>query len=368
MLNYPIEIIKKKNNLLTGSILNTYQQVNGVASFAMFLPAKSYQSKLTSPASSFTPFNGTVLDPSYQSSPDVEYLSYNTYGNTCEIKRRNGITTSYLWGYNHTYPVAEITGADYATASSYITQSVLDAATGNGDDAALRAHLNNLRSIPNALVNTYTYKPVVGISSQTDANGRTTYYQYDGMGRLSLIRDKDNNILKKFCYNYQGQQEQCSEFTSAAIGDYYYSQNCGSQTPAPYYVSVPQGMFTSTGSQGEADAQAQQYAQDQANQYGTCQASNISLYYNNYNGMTFYMELYNTSTGQSYWFTAYQYSSTLLGDVPQGTYDIYITPSQPYYYYYSYYVGCGYYSGGYNTVSFYGVNLDATCNNFEMSY
>jgi YD repeat-containing protein len=368
MLNYPIEIIKKKNNLVTGSALNTYQQVNGVSNFAMFLPAKNYQSKLTSPAASFTPFNGTVQDPSYQSLPDREYSSYNVYGNTREIKRRDGITTSYLWGYNNMYPVAEITGSDYATASSYITQSVLDAATGNGDDAALQTHLNNLRNIPNALVTTYTYKPLVGMTSQTDVNGRTTYYQYDGFGRLALIRDKDNNILKKFCYNYKGQQEQCSEFGSAAIDNYYYSQNCGSQTPVAYYVSVPQGMFTSTSSQAEADAQAQQYAQNQANQYGSCQAADISLTYNNYNGTTFYIELYNTGTGQSYWFTAYQYNSGLLGNVPEGTYDIYITPDQNWWTYFSHYVGCGSYNAGYNTVSFYGVSLNASCNNFEMYY
>ena len=50
---------------------------------------------------------------------------------------------------------------------------------------------------------TYTYTPLVGISSQCDANNRITYYQYDGLQRLKTIRDQDNNIIKRYDYQYQ---------------------------------------------------------------------------------------------------------------------------------------------------------------------
>ncbi len=56
---------------------------------------------------------------------------------------------------------------------------------------------------------TYTYKPLVGISSITDQNNKTQFYEYDNLKRLALVRDKDNNILKKICYNYAGQIENC---------------------------------------------------------------------------------------------------------------------------------------------------------------
>ncbi len=70
--------------------------------------------------------------------------------------------------------------------------------------------IDELRLYPDkALMTTYTYSPLTGISSQCDANNRVTYYEYDGFNRLILIRDLDNNIVKKICYNYAGQVTTC---------------------------------------------------------------------------------------------------------------------------------------------------------------
>jgi len=57
---------------------------------------------------------------------------------------------------------------------------------------------------------TYTYDPLIGMTSETDVNNRTTSYEYDTYGRLAFIRDQDGNILKKYCYNFYGQPEDCS--------------------------------------------------------------------------------------------------------------------------------------------------------------
>jgi len=63
--------------------------------------------------------------------------------------------------------------------------------------------VDEVRLVPaNAMMNTYTYKPEVGVLSITDTKGLTQFYEYDDMKRLLNIRDQDGNILKNFTYNY----------------------------------------------------------------------------------------------------------------------------------------------------------------------
>lgn len=294
--------------------------------------------------------------------------NYDAYvGNLVSSSKENDGKKHYLWGYNKTFPVAEVIGAEYATVTALVNQSVLD--NPNSTEQQVKTELDNLRNgllNSNALVTTYTYKPLIGMTSQTDANGRTTYYEYDAFGRLSLIRDKDNNVLKKFCYNYAGQPEGCSStpsFGNTTISDYYLSQSCPSgQTPVPYYVTVPTGQFTAA-SQAEADAAARQYAQSQANQYGGCQAAEVQLSYSNYGGDEVTVELEDVN-GNWYFFTL-PYGNGSLGFVPPGVYNVYFWPNN-YYQYHSYSAGCGYYTSGAYNVAITTVPISNACHNISV--
>ncbi len=137
------------------------------------------------------------------------YNAYDVYGNLLEKQKPSGIKEVYLWGYDKQFPVASVKSANsYSTVSGLVDPLVLDAPA---SDAALRLELNKIRTgLPNAIVTTYTYDRIYGITSETDARGRTSYYSYDGMGKLSVIYDNEGNILKKICYNYAGQVEDCT--------------------------------------------------------------------------------------------------------------------------------------------------------------
>ena len=64
--------------------------------------------------------------------------------------------------------------------------------------------IDDLRLYPmHAQMITYTYMPLVGITSLCDINNKVTYYKYDNSGRLKLIRDQEGNIIKKYDYKYQ---------------------------------------------------------------------------------------------------------------------------------------------------------------------
>lgn len=65
-------------------------------------------------------------------------------------------------------------------------------------------HLDEVRLHPaDAQMTTYTYGPLVGMTSATDLNNVTIYYEYDALGRLQHIRDQDGNILKSYKYHYR---------------------------------------------------------------------------------------------------------------------------------------------------------------------
>ena len=65
-------------------------------------------------------------------------------------------------------------------------------------------HIDELRLYPaTAQMTTYTYSPLIGMTSQTDVGNRVTYYEYDGLARLKRIRDQDYNIVKTYEYQYQ---------------------------------------------------------------------------------------------------------------------------------------------------------------------
>lgn len=123
----------------------------------------------------------------------ITYDKYDTNGNILQYTDDKGIVHSIIWGHNDALPVVQGVGVNHTTL-----KTAYDQVGGN---------LNNLYAHPSlsgALVTTYTYDPLVGITSVTDSNGLITHYTYDDLNRLELIKDNDSYILQQYLYHYSG--------------------------------------------------------------------------------------------------------------------------------------------------------------------
>jgi YD repeat-containing protein len=56
---------------------------------------------------------------------------------------------------------------------------------------------------PNAMISTYTWDPLMGITTITDPKGYTTYYSYDEFLRLKQVKDADDKALSRMHYHYK---------------------------------------------------------------------------------------------------------------------------------------------------------------------
>jgi YD repeat-containing protein len=64
--------------------------------------------------------------------------------------------------------------------------------------------IDEVRLYPvDAEMETWCYTPVLGITNGCDKNNRITAYEYDGLGRLVVVKDQDGNIIKTIKYNYK---------------------------------------------------------------------------------------------------------------------------------------------------------------------
>jgi YD repeat-containing protein len=134
-------------------------------------------------------------------------LAYNLTGSNAISKSGLNNATKYVvgfWGY--TGGSVTVNGAS-ATAKIVLGNWTYYEAQDSGVTSITiggTGIIDEVRLFPKgALMDTYTYAPLIGITSHCDASGKLTYYSYDGLGRLHMIQDQYGNILKRYDYEYQ---------------------------------------------------------------------------------------------------------------------------------------------------------------------
>lgn len=268
----------------------------------------------------------------------VSYTYDQNNGNVLSEIQEGGMSTSYQWGYAGQYPIAKCVNAK---ETEFYTQNFEDAAPFIGSGAhtglnyyagdytvtwtkpASRAYnisywyrlsgkwlyageisytgpsmtltlgdaIDDIRIYPaDGLINTYTFTPLVGMTSEIDPRGNTTYYEYDSFNRLKNIKDQNGNILKSFCYNLKGDETGCAVsgivvYNDAQNGSYK-KNDCGpgygSDASYPYSIAADTyADINKADANNKAKAAMDSLGQANANTTGTCVQNTIPITYVN---------------------------------------------------------------------------------------
>jgi hypothetical protein len=227
---YPVEEVTKVNNIQKQKITRNYSDF----STYVVQPLTIYrQFLLTSP-----------------NDLEVTFTGYDLRGNILSYMGRDGIPHAFTWGYKGQVPIAETVNASHTkvlyagfeetltnTSTTFtktgarawynVAYAVSIPSVGNfnltywkkvGGNAweyvvttisastsigGANTYIDEVRLHPvGSTMSTYTYKPGIGISSSNDPNSRSSFYDFDFIGRLKTIKDHDGNILKSHDYNY----------------------------------------------------------------------------------------------------------------------------------------------------------------------
>ncbi|NMB63292.1 MAG: hypothetical protein GYA16_00310 [Spirochaetes bacterium] len=239
IIKTPIIITKKTDNAQTEQVKNNFSffTENGIIKLA----------SVTRKIKTGEEYTEVIID------------NYDKKGNILQFHKPGETYTldiSYIWGYDSTYAIAEVKNAKYSDVfhtSFEDSDGVNDAFSKTGSKTRKTNYSKTISGISNgayilsfwkrtgavwtmqttqvnvsnrqytislaatttnpidevrfypsgALMNTYTYDPLIGITSETDPNGRTIYYEYDGFGRLRYIRDNEKNIIQEYKYHYK---------------------------------------------------------------------------------------------------------------------------------------------------------------------
>ncbi|MCL9768866.1 hypothetical protein NAT47_00375 [Flavobacterium sp. HXWNR69] len=188
MVAIPLVTESYKNGEKLSTIETVYKDWNADANITLLAPEFIKASKGTAPLETRVIYNLVDADN----------------GNPKQVQKEGGMTICYIWGYNKTQPVAKLENIAYSAIPSSHIQAIENATNEANLIIALNA-LRNDTTLSNAMITTYTYKPLVGISSVTDPKGDKQTYHYDGFGRLQYVKDAQDKILSENQYHYKTQ-------------------------------------------------------------------------------------------------------------------------------------------------------------------
>lgn len=162
----------------------------------------------------FVPHSITIQMLNMPAEKRITYDKYNKNGKLLCFSTDYQHQIVYLWGYNGEYPIAKIEGLNYEQVENALSTSFISELYSTTlFDEFIQNNIRDKIYILGGLVTTYTYQPLVGMTSSTDPSGLTTYYDYDDFNRLkrTYIKEKDSSgnevekNIQTYDYHYKNQ-------------------------------------------------------------------------------------------------------------------------------------------------------------------
>ncbi len=207
----PIENLTyyKKDNeeKLIGASTHFYKKFNGLN-----LISQEFEFETNKPINDYNSLdlNGsnTIQDTRMKSTTIFD--EYDSKGNLLEFYKKGGPRIINVWGYNDSKLIAQLKNASYSNLTSLQTSAISDAQNSSNIDTTastentLRAKLNILSGRFNDVQTaTFTYNPLVNVTSITDASKYTSHFNFDELNRLQYISNADKRVLEEYKYNFK---------------------------------------------------------------------------------------------------------------------------------------------------------------------
>lgn len=208
-------------------MVNSYHRLNDVVETKKILVENGKENCVSTQRTAYNggPYSLPISSSISMGNASLENRAQYTYDGDFNVRSVtiDGKETVYIWSYNSQYPIAKIEGLTFETVRNSIGQiensqyssqmsigdkgmKAIDEMTRETDTNKIKTFITTLRTKVNELggyITTYTYKPLVGMLSETQPNGNTVYYEYDAFGRLKNVKDNNKKTVKSYEYNYK---------------------------------------------------------------------------------------------------------------------------------------------------------------------
>lgn len=275
------------NNLNINNIISTKESSSNSLDGLNVLSIKSFESKkFQDNSQSYLPYIYKVSKGNDNAVSTQIIDSYET--STTRVNQHHldnsGIYTTYFY-YNDKV-LATIIGDkinlpsnEFNTIKSNLNKLIINFSDWKNKRDLILEELNSLRdTYPNHMITTYVHQPLSGISAQTFQNGISEFYNYDEFGRLEEIRNHNNELIKKFEYNYSKMKE---VFYNTQIEFTTYKNCLSNQFSKPTIYTIPPYKYHSTISIADANEKARKQEEvnssNYANNNGLCENNNCKI-------------------------------------------------------------------------------------------